>query len=448
MRRRPANPAVWVLMFLTLAACVTEPDTSLAPEAARLLATPVGTSAQEIADNQAAATAEIDRAAAQATWNSANATLSAAQTQEQNSANVIAAQIAAAAEIARAEAQATLDSARSTQSAALTQDAARQTQVQFNSQMTAEQQDRNRIAAGTQTAIANSIATQTRAAAATSQWYADQSRQRDEQRQGPIAFLWTWCLPIFIVLFAALCLWGFWRWLKIQQSRQRMAGEPVEKLEVPGVAVGNELMDKDPQQATQLLEAVTTLDARNVRTHLLLGNTYINLGQSSAAIEQYQAVLALEPKNANATTNLGAAYYQMGKLDQAVAQFQTALELTPDDAETHYLLGAAFIQQNKIQDAKAEFQTALQLKPNLAAGYIGLGNVQLLEQDLDGAIVSLTKATQLAPNAPEAFYALGKALAQKGDRVAAKQAFQRFLALNPPSNLRAEVEGILKQLGP
>ena len=215
-----------------------------------------------------------------------------------------------------------------------------------------------------------------------------------------------------------------------------------------GLAVSNESMDKDPQQAAQLLEAVTTLDARNIRAHLLLGNTYINLGQSLAAIEQYQAILALEPKNANATTNLGAAYYQMGKLDEAVAQFQAALVLTPDDAETHYLLGAAFIQQNKIEDAQAEFQTALRIKPNLAAGYIGLGNAQLLQQDLDGAIASLTKAAQLAPDAPEAYYALGKALAQKGDRDAAKKAFQRFLVLNPPPNLRAEVEGILQQLGP
>ena len=215
-----------------------------------------------------------------------------------------------------------------------------------------------------------------------------------------------------------------------------------------GLAVSSEFVDKDPQQAVQLLQAVTTLDARNTRAHLLLGNTYINLGQSSAAIEQYQTILALEPKNANAVTNLGAAYYQMGKLDQAVAQFQAALELTPNDAETHYLLGAAFIQQNRIQEAQAEFQTALQLKPGLAAGYVGLGNVQLLQQDLDGAIASLTKATQLAPNSPEAFYALGKALAQKGNRDAAKQAFQRFLVLNPPPNLRAEVEDILKQLGP
>ena len=78
-------------------------------------------------ENQAAATAEIVRVNAQATLNSANATLSAALTQEQNTTNIIVAQIAATAEVARANAQATLFSAGSTQSAAFTQDSIRQT---------------------------------------------------------------------------------------------------------------------------------------------------------------------------------------------------------------------------------------------------------------------------------------------------------------------------------
>ena len=61
----------------------------------------------------------------------------------------------------------------------------------------------------------------------------DQERQRDEQRQGPIAFLWMWCLPIFIVLFAGLVIWGFWRWLKIQQANQRILENPVDRLPAP-----------------------------------------------------------------------------------------------------------------------------------------------------------------------------------------------------------------------
>jgi hypothetical protein len=199
------------------------------------------TQAENSADIQAAATAEILRANAQATLNAVDATVSAAQTQQQSNANIIAAQVAATAEIVRANAQATLYSSGSTQSAALTQDAIRQTQIADMATTSAQaalmQRNRDELAAGTQTAAANNIATQTQVAAATSQWYADQSRQRAEQRQGPITFLWMWCLPASLVLLAGLILWGFWRWLKIQQANQRILENPVDRLPAPGAKV-------------------------------------------------------------------------------------------------------------------------------------------------------------------------------------------------------------------
>jgi hypothetical protein len=201
----------------------------------------VSTQQENSVDNQAVSNAEIVRANAQATLDAANATVGAIQTQDQNNANVIAAQIASTAEIERANAQATLNSASATQSIALTQDAIRQTQMAdlatSNAQALMLQQNNNALAAGTQTAVANNIATQTQAAAATSQWYADQDRQRAEQRQGPIAFLWTLCLPTFLVIFAGLVLWGFWRWLRIQQANQRILENPVDKLPAPAEEV-------------------------------------------------------------------------------------------------------------------------------------------------------------------------------------------------------------------
>jgi hypothetical protein len=260
MRRDLRIAAIFalVLALLTLAACGTQPEASPTPEVVMLLSTPVGTNDQATlsaaltqektnADSQAAATAEIARANAQATLNSANATLSAAQTQEQNNADAIAAQLAGTAEIVRANAQATLNSAGSTQSAALTQaghdlqgtEAAGTQGVE--AVMT--QQNRNDLAASTQTAVANNIATQTQVAAATSQWYADQARQRDEQWGGPLTFLWTWCFPIFILLLGGLGLWGFWRWLKIQQANQSILENPVDKLPAPASEIINHQHD-------------------------------------------------------------------------------------------------------------------------------------------------------------------------------------------------------------
>jgi len=271
MRRNLRGVAIYATlsMLLILSACSTVTVTPSAAE--MLLVTPaqIGaaceacaqatlavalTQQKNSADNQAAATAEIVRANAQATLNSVDATVSAARTQEQNNANIIAAQVAATAEIVRANALATLNSAGSTQSAALTQDAIQQTQMANLATTGAEailnQQNKDALAAGTQTAVANNIATQTQAAAATAQWYAGQAIQREEQRQGPITFLWMWCLPAFIVLFAGLVLWGFWRWLKIQQANQRIPENPVDKLPTPRV----EVIDRRQDDSLQDLE--------------------------------------------------------------------------------------------------------------------------------------------------------------------------------------------------
>ena len=232
-----------VSMLLILSACLTRTPTP--SEAELLLAAPCEACAQatlavvltqekNYADNQAAATAEIVRANAQATLNSANAMLSAAQTQDQNNANVMAAQIAATAEIVRANAQATLNSAGSTQSAALTQDGIHQTQMAdlatTGAQAIVNQQNKDQLAA-------NTIAMQQAQAAATSQWYTDQERQRNVQRQGSITFLWVWCFPIFVMLLAGLVLWGYWSRLKIQQDNQRILGIPVEQLPAPAAEV-------------------------------------------------------------------------------------------------------------------------------------------------------------------------------------------------------------------
>jgi hypothetical protein len=167
MRRNLCISAIWalILVLLTLVACGTRPSNSSAPVVVVVLGTPVEisdqatlaaalTQEQNNANDQAAATAEIMRANAQATLNSANATLSAAQIQQQNSADVLAAQLAAAAVIVRANALATVNAASSTQSAALTQEVIRQTQVQYDLQVLV-------AVASTQTAVANNIATQT-----------------------------------------------------------------------------------------------------------------------------------------------------------------------------------------------------------------------------------------------------------------------------------------------
>ena len=230
------------LVCLILAACGKPPAGSPIINNEIILSTPGVTNdplaeSREMSsvDSQAVGTAEIMHANALATLNAANATLGAAQTQQINDANLIAAQVAATVLVERANAQATLNSAGSTQSAALTQDAIRQTQAQYDLLTTVEQQKKNDIAANTQTAVANLIATQTQSALATSQWYDDQARQRQEQIQGQISYLWKCCLSVIVIFFVFMCLWIFWRWINDLKKRQPVYVKPIEIQEDPQI---------------------------------------------------------------------------------------------------------------------------------------------------------------------------------------------------------------------
>ena len=224
IRRHLTLAALWVMILalVTLVACVTIPPASPAPVVVIMAGTPVGT------DDQGA--------------------LAAILTQQQIDVikNIIAAQVAATAVVVRANARATVVAAASTQNAALTQDAIRQTQTGYSLQVTQAagtqsagdilaQQYKNDLAAATQTSVANNIATQTQVAVATSQWYTDQGRQRQDQIRNSFAFLWMWCFPVFIVLLAGLLVWGFWRWLKIRQANQRILDNPADRLPAPGI---------------------------------------------------------------------------------------------------------------------------------------------------------------------------------------------------------------------
>jgi len=264
-----------IVALCSLAACMPQPESAVTPQVEQpLLGTPVMSDNQQIlaatqtqlqddASNQAAETAVVVRANAQATLDSANATLGAVQTQDQNNADVIAAQLAATAQIVRAAALATLNSAEATQSAALTQDAIRQTQqadvATSQAGVLLIQQNNLELAASTQTAVANQIATQTQSAVATSQSYTEQARQTNAQRQAPITFLWMVCLPVFFVLLAVLILWGVWRWLKIEQDNQRAFGRTSDTLPPPPIA---EIIDHRHDAALLYLEK-DVLDAPN-----------------------------------------------------------------------------------------------------------------------------------------------------------------------------------------
>jgi hypothetical protein len=64
-----------------------------------------------------------------------------------------------------------------------------------------------------------------------------------------------WCLPMFILLLVGLILWGIWRWLRIQQSNQRILEQPADRLLVlPAKVIDHEQDDAQPYMESDVVD--------------------------------------------------------------------------------------------------------------------------------------------------------------------------------------------------
>jgi tetratricopeptide (TPR) repeat protein len=90
------------------------------------------------------------------------------------------------------------------------------------------------------------------------------------------------------------------------------------------------------------------------------------------AIEQYQQMLELDYPNKYVTpamlgttrTMLGAAFLEKGNISDAMAQFQQVLAEQPENAKARMALGHAYYMNKDFSSAIAELKHALAIKPN------------------------------------------------------------------------------------
>jgi TolB-like protein/cytochrome c-type biogenesis protein CcmH/NrfG len=112
-------------------------------------------------------------------------------------------------------------------------------------------------------------------------------------------------------------------------------------------------------------------------------------------------------------------------------------------AYEHYLRGRQLLNKEKETELRAAvelFREAIRMDPSFADAHAGLADVltQLFRQrqDVPGlkaadAVAASQRAIELAPNLPDAHVARGNALQVVRDFDAAKQAFERAIALDP-----------------
>ena len=129
--------------------------------------------------------------------------------------------------------------------------------------------------------------------------------------------------------------------------------------------------DREYPDAIVLFKKALSAEPDNARwaNHSLayndLGYAYLQEGQLSNAVANFEKALTIRPRYPEAYYNLGCAFLANKQPAEAVDCFQRALALDSSVAQIHYKLANALMQSGRYTEAIAEYDRALQLRPNM-----------------------------------------------------------------------------------
>ena len=136
-----------------------------------------------------------------------------------------------------------------------------------------------------------------------------------------------------------------------------------------------------------------------------------------------------------ARVQLARSYIGEGNWEHAKRNLRQAAAIDPDSPEVHEAFALVHQSAGEHRAAEASFRRALQARRdfsrarnNYAAFLFSQGRLREAERELE-----IVVADALYESRPQAFINLGLCRAQLGELKGAKQAFNRALALGPPS---------------
>jgi tetratricopeptide (TPR) repeat protein len=179
------------------------------------------------------------------------------------------------------------------------------------------------------------------------------------------------------------------------------------------------------------------------QAEFVLGCSYQQEKNYSAAKEHFERALLLAPTYSAPWHFLGFANYYLGDLPGAHHAFEEHLKAAPDEGESWFGLGITDFDLGRLKEAEQDFRNAIQRNEALrekdpqhrararevSKARVRLADVLLARPDLDGARDQLEQAAKLWPEQAETWFKLSQVRAQQGDEAGAAQAQKTYLDL-------------------
>jgi tetratricopeptide (TPR) repeat protein len=99
-------------------------------------------------------------------------------------------------------------------------------------------------------------------------------------------------------------------------------------------------------------------------SHVLLGDTYRNLGLLADAVQEYRKALKVAPQFLDIKNKLGAVFGDMGLYEEAEAELVAALTQNPRYVDARATLGVVYYRSGRRHRAREEWTACLGVEPD------------------------------------------------------------------------------------
>lgn len=160
-----------------------------------------------------------------------------------------------------------------------------------------------------------------------------------------------------------------------------------------------------------------------------------------------QKEISSNPNNIDSHLVKSWVCFRLKQYDKAVEAGLAGLRLNKNDSRIFEALGEAYFALDKYDTSKYYFEKFVVAQPNADRtpwAYFYLGEIFRLTQKYNHAEIAYGAALHKQPSVALWWYRLGVSRRDSGDKVGAKQAWQRALQINPKY---ADAKEALDQLG-
>jgi tetratricopeptide (TPR) repeat protein len=179
------------------------------------------------------------------------------------------------------------------------------------------------------------------------------------------------------------------------------------------------------------LKGLVEKHPRLVEAQFALADAYRAEANFDAAIGVYRKLQEMFPKSPEVPFSVGVTFRQMDKREEARQAFAKVLELSPDSLGAYEQLVAMDVADKQYAAALQRTQTLIDRRPKLAGPRLLQAQIYLAEHDTTRAEAASLKALELEPGSQVAYLMLAQVYVDTKQDQKALDALQRDLQANP-----------------